>query len=249
MLVHKQTQLNSLKLIPVIDLRQGYAVHARLGRRELYRPLNSRLCSAGDPLQLLANLLALFPFDTVYIADLDAILCSGNNLSVLRSLSRRFPDIAFWVDSGISDPAALSLWLEQDLGRAVLGSESLVDLALPDFARTLDPAHAPILSLDFREATFLGPPALLERPDRWPENVIVMPLTKVGSQAGPDLQHFERLRQIGPRSRLFAAGGVRDAPDLARLESAGAAGVLLATALHEACLTPQDLARYGAPTA
>ena len=241
--------MNSLKLVPVIDLRHGYAVHARLGRRELYQPLSSRLCSAGDPAELLSNLLALFPFDTVYIADLDAILRSGDNLSVLRSLSSRFPEIVFWVDSGVSDSAGLSRWLRQGLGRAVLGSESLLDLALLDIASALDPAHSPILSLDFREAAFLGPPALLDRPDCWPENVIVMPLTRVGSQTGPDIQHFDELRRLSASSRFFAAGGVRDAQDIARLEIAGAAGVLLATALHEGHLTPSDLARYAPPTA
>jgi phosphoribosylformimino-5-aminoimidazole carboxamide ribotide isomerase len=241
--------MNSLKLVPVIDLRHGYAVHARLGQRESYQPLSSRLCSTGDPAELLSNLLALFPFDTVYIADLDAILRNGDNLSVLRSLSSRFPEIVFWVDSGVSDSAGLSRWLEQGLGRAVLGSESLLDLALLDIASALEPVRSPILSLDFREAVFLGPPTLIERPDCWPENVIVMPLTRVGSQTGPDLQRFDELRQLGANSRFFAAGGVRDAQDLARLEIAGAAGVLLATALHEGRLTPEDLALYGPPTA
>ena len=241
--------MNALKLVPVIDLRHGYAVHARLGQRELYRPVASRLCSTGDPAELLSNLLALFPFDTVYFADLDAILRSGDNLPVLRSLSSRFPEIAFWVDSGVSDAAGLRGWLKQGLGRAVLGSESLLDLTLLDIAGALDPAHSPILSLDFRGTAFLGPQTILDRPGCWPENVIVMPLTRVGSQTGPDLQRFDELRQLGASSRFFAAGGVRDAQDLARLEIAGAAGVLLATALHEGRLTPEDLALYGPPTA
>ncbi len=241
--------MSSLKLIPVIDLRHGYAVHARLGQRELYRPVASRLCRAGDPTELLSNLLALFPFDTVYVADLDAILRGGDNLPLLRSLSSRFPQIAFWVDSGISDATGLRGWLKQGLGRAVLGSESLSDLALLDINAACDATQSPILSLDFREQRFLGPPALLDRPDSWPENVIVMPLTRVGSQTGPDLQYFSALRQRGTHSRFFAAGGVRDSQDLARLEAAGAAGALLATALHTGGLTAGDLALYAPPTA
>lgn len=241
--------MSSLKLVPVIDLRHGYAVHAHLGQRESYRPVASRLCSAGDPVELLLNLLALFAFDIVYIADLDAILRSGNNLPVLRSLSRRFPAITFWVDSGVFDAAGLDAWFKLDLGRAVLGSESLLDLTLLEMARARNPAHAPILSLDFRESTFLGPKTILDRPDCWPENVIVMPLSSVGAKAGPDFQRFNELRHLNPSSQFFAAGGVRDAQDLAHLEKAGAAGVLLATALHEGRLTSGDLARYSAPTA
>jgi phosphoribosylformimino-5-aminoimidazole carboxamide ribotide isomerase len=37
---------------------------------------------------------------------------------------------------------------------------------------------------------------------------------------------------------IYAGGGVRDDADLRALESAGAAGALVATALHEGRITP-----------
>ena len=73
-----------------------------------------------------------------------------------------------------------------------------------------------------------------------------MTLTRVGVSAGPD---FARVSQIVARAgdrRVFAAGGVRDADDLERLEAIGAAGALVATALHDGALTqrrPRSISR------
>ena len=41
-----------------------------------------------------------------------------------------------------------------------------------------------------------------------------------------------------PGVSIYAGGGVRDDPDLRALEAAGAAGALVATALHEGRVTP-----------
>ena len=41
-----------------------------------------------------------------------------------------------------------------------------------------------------------------------------------------------------PEAAIYAGGGVRDDEDLRALEAAGAAGALLATALHEGRITP-----------
>ena len=62
-----------MDIIPVIDLMGGQAVHAKLGRRDEYRPLQSRLCRTSRPLDVAEALLALYPFRTLYLADLDAI--------------------------------------------------------------------------------------------------------------------------------------------------------------------------------
>jgi phosphoribosylformimino-5-aminoimidazole carboxamide ribotide isomerase len=121
----------------------------------------------------------------------------------------------------------------------VIGTESQRDLCvLQEFA---DDARV-ALSLDFRDDRFLGPEALLADPAPWPACVIVMSLTRIGGGAGPD---FDRLRAIraaaGPERRVYAAGGVRDAHDLAMLARAGINGALIASCLHDGRVTKQDL--------
>jgi phosphoribosylformimino-5-aminoimidazole carboxamide ribotide isomerase len=59
-----------------------------------------------------------------------------------------------------------------------------------------------------------------------------MTLDRVGSDVGVDLHTLAQVKQRAPRARVFGAGGVRDAADLAQAEQAGAAGWLVASALH-----------------
>jgi phosphoribosylformimino-5-aminoimidazole carboxamide ribotide isomerase len=123
--------------------------------------------------------------------------------------------------------------------RHVTGSESVRDIAVLRAS-----GATAILSLDYRAADFLGPPDLLDEPSLWPKHVIVMTLARVGGGAGPDLERLAIIRQRAGARRLYAAGGVRNAADLDALRDAGAAGVLVASALHDGRLSPADLAEF-----
>ncbi len=228
-----------LSLIPVLDLMDGQVVRARAGRRDDYRALTSVLCRSSRPEAVLDGLLSLYPFQRLYVADLDAILGRGDHRMTLETLRRRHPELELWVDAGFADCAAALSWQRRGLGRPVLGSESLK--ASPD-ARAWPPQS--VLSLDFRERAFLGPEALQHEAERWPDEVIVMTLARVGVGAGPDLPRLAQLRRRRPDVRLYAAGGVRHAADLAALAAAGAAGVLLASALHDGALSRAELAAF-----
>lgn len=229
-----------MQVIPVIDLKDGTVVHARMGQRALYRPIETPLAPSSDPVDVARGLMSVHPFATLYVADLDAIGGSGDNRAALARLRRAFPQVTLWVDSGIADIAAATGWLQQDLGHVVLGSETQSDTSL--VAHFAEDARA-VLSLDFRGDDFQGPPALLTETARWPLRVIVMTLDRVGSHAGPDL---DRLRTIkAAATEVYAAGGVRDAADLRALSEAGIAGALVASSLHNGRLTGADLRLLG----
>ena len=100
-----------------------------------------------------------------------------------------------------------------------------------------------MLSLDHAKGTLLGPPALADAVDAWPDTVVAMNLDRVGSGEGPDLALLGALRRRAPGCRLVAAGGVRDGTDLDQLAAAGVSAVLLATALHEGRVDASSLAR------
>ena len=80
----------SMEIIPVIDLRGGQVVRARMGARDQYRPIETPLSPTSDPLDVTRGLLSVFPFRTLYVADLDAIEGTGNSAAVLARLMRRF---------------------------------------------------------------------------------------------------------------------------------------------------------------
>jgi phosphoribosylformimino-5-aminoimidazole carboxamide ribotide isomerase len=227
-----------MDIIPVLDLRGGIVVRAHRGQRDQYRPLESPLSPTSDPVDVMRGLYSVYPFRTFYVADLDAIMSTGNNEAVLRRLKAEFPAAALWVDSGISDLSSARVWLDAGLGHLVIGSESQHDMAL---MRCLSGHDRVVLSLDFRDQGFLGPPALLDDAALWPRRLIVMTLTRIGSGAGPDLDRLSAIREIAAGRDIYAAGGVRDGADLAVLKRAAISGALVATSLHDGRLTGSDL--------
>ncbi len=227
-----------MDIVPVIDLKSGLVVHARGGRRDAYQPIETPLAPSAAPQDVVSGLLALYPFRRLYIADLDAIAGLGKHHTILATLSGLFPTLELWVDGGIGTWQAARYYLDSGAGYLVLGSESQTDLSL---LRRLRGNARVILSLDFRGDSFQGSPEILDATDLWPQRVIVMSLSRVGAGEGPDLDRVGQMVQRHPRGRIYAAGGVRNRDDLAALRDIGAAGALVATALHNGALGTADL--------
>ena len=230
----------AMEIIPVIDLRGGIVVHARMGRRDEYRPIQTRLSPTSDPVDVARGLFSIYPFPTLYVADLDAIEGRGDNCVALERLKASFPDLTLWVDNGVAEPAEAERWLAANSGYLVLGSESQAD---PMLMRRLAREPRVVLSLDFRGAKFQGPHQLLAEPAGWPGKVIAMTLAKVGSGAGPDMDVLATVRKAGATRMVYAAGGVRDAADLTALARAEIAGALVASCLHDGRLNGAEIAK------
>ncbi len=222
-----------MRIIPVIDLLGGEAVRAVAGRRAEYRPLKTLLAHSSDPCAVAEGLLRLHPFETIYLADLDAIMAQGANDSALAGLAAAFPNVDFWLDrGGLAPPADANF-------TRVIGSESLSPRSpAPDLSRESDV----VLSLDFDASGFRGPDELEEQPALWPQRVIVMTLAQIGGGAGPDLVRLAQVKARAGAREIYAAGGVRGAGDLATLAGLGIAGALVATALHDGRIGSEELA-------
>lgn len=230
-----------MHIIPVIDLKGGRAVHARQGDRANYQPLESPLCDSADPVDVVTGLIGLYPFRYLYVADIDAILGNGRNEDDLRSIRQRFPDLGLLVDNGLSSSLDCRIWLGKGLGRLVVGSESQSDQSVLEALHVEASQGRLILSLDFQGETFLGASTIFDQSDLWPQDIIVMTLARVGGGTGPDFERLEAVQALAGSRRIYAAGGVRGADDLKRLQDLGVAGVLLATALHDRRITVADI--------
>jgi phosphoribosylformimino-5-aminoimidazole carboxamide ribotide isomerase len=79
---------------------------------------------------------------------------------------------------------------------------------------------------------------------RHPDKLILMNIDHVGGRAGPDLELLKAYRLAYPAAQLYLAGGIRDIEDLLAAQSAGANGVLLASALHDGRVTAADLDQF-----
>ena len=187
-------------------------------------------------MQVIQSFLGLYPFDTFYIADLDALAGQGNHDELIGELLRQYPNIDFWLDQGflpygkfVNKPGNYM---------PVLGSESYNDGTVAEILRFKGQF---VLSLDHSGDEQLGAQRLFAPSPLWPRDIIVMTLARVGSGQGPDIARLSRYCAQHPDGNIIAAGGVRDAQDLLALRQIGVKRVLVASALHGGNLSVDDI--------
>jgi phosphoribosylformimino-5-aminoimidazole carboxamide ribotide isomerase len=228
-----------MKIIPVIDLKDGIVVHARQGNRQNYQPICSAVCKTADIFQVIEAFLDVYKFDTIYIADLNAITDQGDHNRLIAEVLRRFPQITFWIDRGYQTydgnlkPQANYL--------PVLGSESYRE---DDIAELKAFDNNFVLSLDYSHADILGAARLFSDPTFWPKNIIIMTLERVGSNQGPDLNKLTEFCRQYPDKNFIAAGGVRNKQDCVLLSKAGIHQALVASALHSGAIKAGDMTKF-----
>ena len=230
-----------MEIIPVVDICRGRVVHALRGQRATYQPVQSGLCSGSDPEDIVQAFLDLYPFKKIYIADLDAITGMEINDKIINGFVMQFPDVCFWIDEGnsnIEDVVAV----QRHNRIQVAGSETGISPEILNQMKNIVPP--PVLSLDFRQGNFMGNMPLLLNPQCWPDHIIIMSLSRVGSGDGPDIELLNKITSIAKDKKFYLAGGIRNKDDLNVLKETGIAGVLIATALHNGDISGEDLRKF-----
>jgi phosphoribosylformimino-5-aminoimidazole carboxamide ribotide isomerase len=242
MLVRPASITRALRVIGVVDLRGGVAVHARGGRRDEYEPI-------GDAVEVARTYVDRYGVEELYVADLDAIEDRergsddresddrGPERAALRTIAGM---AAVWLDAGISSVERARQAMADGAARVIVGLETLPSFdVLREICEAIGGQHV-AFSLDLRDETPLGigardvPTALAVRAaDAGVSAIIVLDLARVGMRTGVDMNLLKAVRNAVPQLELVAGGGVRDADDLARLEDAGVNGALVATALRD----------------
>jgi phosphoribosylformimino-5-aminoimidazole carboxamide ribotide isomerase len=228
-----------MRIVPVLDLKGGVVVHARRGERARYRPLRSPLVDGCEPVAVARALCALVGSDRLYVADLDALGGAPIDVATIAALSAVTQP---WVDAGATSAERARALARAGATRNVVGTESLTD-----DHRGAATGPRRVLSVDLRDGALISPRR--ELAGRAPAaaaglartlgvgEVVVIDLALVGSRAGPALGAVAELAAALPGVDVYAGGGVRDDDDLRALERAGAAGALVATALHDGAIT------------
>lgn len=221
----------------------GVIVHAKKGERSRYLPITSLLTKSCKPLDIVKAFMDIYPFKTLYIADLNAIQTIENteqsHVNIINNIRDTFPDLNLWVDSGINTPSKANIWTACH-AQLVLGSESFQ--TIEQYQSLTQQLHDPYtLSLDFSPQGYLGPNTLIQDTKHWPKDIIVMTLAKVGANAGVDLPTMQYIREKTNKNSIYAAGGVRNLNDLLQLKQLGIKGALVASALHHHQISTTDL--------
>jgi phosphoribosylformimino-5-aminoimidazole carboxamide ribotide isomerase len=235
-----------MRIIGVIDLLDGKAVHARAGHRASYAPVSQAagIRVDGDALALVEAYRSVGVTD-LYVADLDAIVSRAPPSQVVTSIAREAG--ALWLDAGIGDPAGARNAIALGATRVVIGLETLFSFgALRTICDDVGGERV-VFSLDLRNGAAISGGAV--QADETPEHIavraadagaaslIVLDLARVGTGSGPDLDLTRRVNAAAPGLATFAGGGVRGLDDLEALARIGCDGALVATALHDGRIT------------
>jgi phosphoribosylformimino-5-aminoimidazole carboxamide ribotide isomerase len=248
-----------MRVIGVLDLMDGLAVHARAtaGGRGAYRPVRAVAgvtIAPGDAIALARAYLERLGVRELYAADLDAIRGGAPQRVLTAGVARLGAPL--WLDAGVRNAAEARDALASGASRVIVGLETLPSFgALADICRAVGGERV-AFSLDLRDGAPVGGDEVIatgasvsalaaNAADAGAGAVIVLDLACVGTGAGVDLALMRRVRATVPHLALFAGGGVGGPDDLARLADAGCDGALVATALHDGRLGAREVAAAG----
>jgi phosphoribosylformimino-5-aminoimidazole carboxamide ribotide isomerase len=244
-----------MRVIPVIDIKDGLVVRAVAGQRDRYEPICSILCEGARPASIATAFVEHFRFPEVYVADLDAIAGHSPNWDTYRTIMSL--GLRLIVDSGIRD-VEFALRLADSLSR-VKGCAEIV-VALESFSSKSDLKevnHAAgsgqaIFSVDLHNGQLLT-----DEPSWKSSNVlqvvddvvaagfqrlIVLDLSQVGTGHGWHLANeCQLIRRNYPSHELISGGGIQHVSDLKMLAANGCSAALIASALHDGRITAVDL--------
>jgi phosphoribosylformimino-5-aminoimidazole carboxamide ribotide isomerase len=249
-----------MRVIGVLDLSAGRAVHARAGRRDEYTPVAAAAGVAidGDAVALARVYRDRLAIEELYAADLDAIVSSRPQAQLVRAVAA--VGCPLWLDAGVRSGAEARQAQALGAAKVVVGLETLVSYGALAEACASVQTGAIAFSLDLRNGDPILQPGMPKEP---PEviaaraeaagirTIVALDLASVGMAAGFDLALIDRLRRAAPGVELLAGGGVGGADDLARLGDAGCDGALVATALLDGRLGAAEIraARARQPSA
>lgn len=240
-----------MRVIPVIDLRAGRAVHARGGDRTTYPVVGGLLGSGDDPNALALAFRRVLGLDDLYLADLDAIDGQRPDLDFVRRVART--GVRVWADAGLRDAGGVSRLIEAGARTLIAATETLDGPdALGAIVGRVGPG-ASVFGLDLRGGRPIVAPGSTwasAEPDRLIgealraglRRVLVLDTARVGLGGGVELSPAVRqLLARRPDVEVTVGGGIDGPADLAGLAGMGVAGVLIGSALHDGRLNRADL--------
>ncbi len=252
-----------MRLIPVLDLRGGRAVHARGGDRARYAPLVSRVAPGAAPgdAVAIAGAYSALGATSIYVADLDAIEGRVPQDSMVRACAlaaSAHGRARLLIDAGISAATDVSRWVAvPGVERIIVGLESVASMdAVAEIVRAAQPVSV-AFSVDLRDGVPVARDAVLRGVSpielaraavrAGATSVVLLDLARVGSGAGVDERLVQRVAGGIAPTGLLVGGGIRDIDAVRRLGALGVHGVLVGSALHDGRIDGRALADPVAP--
>jgi len=241
-----------LQIVPVIDVLDGIAVHAIRGERRHYHLLRSGLCSSVDPAEVALTFESL-GFDSLYLADLDAISGKSANFALYQRI-RTKTNLDFMVDAGINEVTRAEKLLKAGVSKIVIGTETLRSLDFVNQAVKSFGENCVVVSIDLKKGKVMSisenikamnPVSLAQTLEKiGVSQIILLDLDRVGTEHGANLEVLKGVLKK-TKVKLLVGGGIRSIQDLEQLKNLGVSGALVATALHNGKLKVDEMQSAG----
>ncbi len=237
-------------IIPVLDILGRQVVRGIAGERQNYRPIVSPLTKSTDPRDVATAIRDQFGLSRFYVADLDAIAGNAPDFDIYDRLQNAGFDLS--VDAGLRSIEQARTLQKSSVAGIIAALETLPELfTLEELVKVVGPDRL-TFSLDLKGGVPVASTGWDgQRPAKIAEQavgvgvqrMIVLDIAQVGTNSGNASEDLcAELIQTYPDLEIITGGGVRGLADLQRLQRCGVKGVLIASALHDGRLTPEDLA-------
>ena len=225
----------SIRIIPVLDVKNLEVVQAISGQREIYKPMYDSRVIANPSIELALISFRNLGFREIYIADIDSIE-EYHNIDFVK----RYIEFLDMYDRVYIDIGRRGLQIEHMYRNIipVIGTEyiSSNEIYLLDRRTISMDMFGNYVKFRDRYVNYIDFLHILHTYNIVPERVLILDLERVGTLSGIDIEKVRnivlKLRQINVEDIIYG-GGVRDFEDLDKLCSIGINGVIVGTAIHK----------------
>ena len=199
-------------MIPSIDIQNGQAVQLIGGEK--------KAVDAGDPRPIAAKFSRV---GEIALIDLDAAMGTGNNTAIMREICAQYP---CRVGGGIRDVQTAIDWLDAGARKVILGTaatpEILRELPRDRVIAALDARHDKVVVEGWKTQTDATIEDRMAELREYVSGFLVTFVEREGRMGGMPLDRVQQLVQVAGDAKLTAAGGVRNADDIAQVDRLGA---------------------------
>ncbi len=219
------------RIIFVLDILNGNAVHAVKGERAKYQPVKgSVVCGSSEPVDIISKVSP----KEAYIADLDYLQHLGDNFALIGQISEMTKTMVDIGPENMDDVKKCARIADTVIIGTETASLDLIAAAAERFSGrinvSIDMKNGVVLTKDRKLE--MKPQELIKKLNDYDiKDIIILELSKVGTGAGIDVDFFREVAGLSNHN-ILAGGGIRDMDDIHALEKIGISGALAATAVH-----------------
>jgi phosphoribosylformimino-5-aminoimidazole carboxamide ribotide isomerase len=215
-------------VIPAVDVLDGKAVRLTQGDYD-------RVDEAGDPLELVRRAAGFAP-PFVHVVALAGARDGGAPVELARSVVDAASPVPVQLGGGVRSVADADALRDAGVARVMVGTAAFGETPLREFGSVVvavDVAGGFVRTRGWRESSGVTTAeALAHCRQAGITKILCTAVERDGTRGGPDLQLLREVRSLF-EGEILAAGGIRDADDVAALERLGIDGAVVGRAWLE----------------